>query len=211
MYYVKALMTKMERKVYTAWYSMIARCRNPNNNAYADYGGRGICVCERWKKRFENFLEDVGLPPGPEYSIDRTDPNGNYEPGVLADGRPKVKWALLPEQHRNRRNTRWVTIGDVTEPASTWAARAGVDKITFHKRLESGMTGEDLLRPTNFHIVKYDVGDGRTLTVQEIVVESGCTQTGIWLRIQRGVRGADLLAPSRTKHHKGFRIGKEEP
>src|SRR5690349_8096034 len=34
---------------YTTWANMIARCTNPKVSAYADYGARGIKVCERWR------------------------------------------------------------------------------------------------------------------------------------------------------------------
>jgi len=46
-------------RIYSIWYAMIKRCCNPGHRCYADYGGRGITVCDRWKA-FENFLADVG-------------------------------------------------------------------------------------------------------------------------------------------------------
>jgi len=70
---------------YEAWAQMIQRCCNPKNFAWSRYGGRGITVCERWRK-FENFLADMGLRPEGRkgarslYSIDRIDNLGNYEP-----------------------------------------------------------------------------------------------------------------------------------
>lgn len=45
------------RKIYQTWYNIMARCYNPKNPYYKNYGGKGITVCERWHK-FENFLED---------------------------------------------------------------------------------------------------------------------------------------------------------
>jgi hypothetical protein len=81
---------------YTAWQGLLDRCFNPNNNAYAYYGGRGITVCDRWQASFENFLDDIGNKPSPKHSLDRTDVNGNYEPS-------NCKWATKEEQMINRR------------------------------------------------------------------------------------------------------------
>ena len=80
---------------YNSWYSMRQRCEDPNNKEYQHYGGRGIKVCERWDK-FENFLEDMGSKPYPNYSIERVDNNGDYEPFNCIWGTPE-------QQARNKR------------------------------------------------------------------------------------------------------------
>jgi hypothetical protein len=33
---------------YKAWHSMCQRCTKPDNPRFADYGGRGIQVSDRW-------------------------------------------------------------------------------------------------------------------------------------------------------------------
>lgn len=83
---------------YYSWSTMRTRCRNPKCNRYANYGGRGIRICERWEL-FENFLADMGERPS-GLSLDRyPDKNGNYEPG-------NCRWATSKEQAQNRRPRR---------------------------------------------------------------------------------------------------------
>ena len=81
---------------YRAWRSMKKRTLNPSCQEYPYYGGRGIKVCERWLHSFENFLADMGLRPGDTFSLDRLDPNSDYEP-------TNCRWATKQEQTLNRR------------------------------------------------------------------------------------------------------------
>lgn len=83
---------KTRSRVHRIWAAMLTRCRNPNQQSWARYGGRGIKVCARWLT-FENFLEDMGHP-GPTKSIDRINNDGNYEPG-------NCRWATRKQQRNN--------------------------------------------------------------------------------------------------------------
>ncbi len=75
---------------------MLARCYDPRTNGYNRYGGRGITVCERWRKNFRAFMNDMGPRPTPEHTLDRYPNNdGNYEPG-------NVRWATWEEQDHSR-------------------------------------------------------------------------------------------------------------
>lgn len=117
---------------YRAWRNMISRCESSCWRDFANYGGRGIRVCERWRESFEAFLEDVGRRPSPQHSIDRY-PNvdGNYEPG-------NVRWATLKEQARNKRNTLWLTVDGVKKSAAEWADLSGITQRAIEYRIKSG-------------------------------------------------------------------------
>lgn len=85
-------------RLYATWAHMKDRCFNPENPRWDAYGGRGIGVCERWLS-FENFRTDMGEKPGPDYSLDRVNNDGNYSP-------ENCRWATSKEQAANRRTSR---------------------------------------------------------------------------------------------------------
>ena len=55
---------------------MKQRCLNHKHARFADYGGRGITVCDRWLE-FKNFVADMGERPD-NRSLDRIDNDGPY-------------------------------------------------------------------------------------------------------------------------------------
>jgi hypothetical protein len=86
-------------RIYRIWTNMKTRCFNPRHRSYADYGGRGITVCDRWRESFSAFYADMGDPPNRFYSLDRIDNNGNYEPD-------NCRWATPLMQTHNQRPRR---------------------------------------------------------------------------------------------------------
>jgi hypothetical protein len=82
---------------YRFWCNMISRTTNPKIPRFADYGGRGITVCDRWKS-FESFLADMGPRP-PGMTIERVDNDRGYFP-------KNCKWATPKEQRANQRSYR---------------------------------------------------------------------------------------------------------
>lgn len=82
---------------FEIWCAMKKRCLNSNHKSYHMYGGRGISVCDRWINSFSYFLEDMGVRPSSNYSIERVDNNLGYF-------KENCKWATKKEQCRNVRN-----------------------------------------------------------------------------------------------------------
>lgn len=111
---------------YYSWSGMKARCYNPKSKDFKNYGMRGIAVCDRWLNSFDAFIEDMGQKPSKDYSIDRIDTNGNYEP-------ENCRWADSTTQNRNHRiqqnNTSGVNGVSYDRVHSLWFAHIKVDGI----------------------------------------------------------------------------------
>lgn len=84
---------RREHPEWVSWMSMKERCNRRSHPYYKDYGGRGISI---EYATFQDFFEDVGPKPSPEYEIDRIDNNGNYTKG-------NCRWVTHKQNCNNRR------------------------------------------------------------------------------------------------------------
>lgn len=91
---------------------MVSRCTCESDTAYANYGGKGVSVCARWRD-FSNFLEDMGERPAGT-SIDRIDNSKGYSPR-------NCRWADRLAQTRNRSNTRLIYVRGKGRTVREWA------------------------------------------------------------------------------------------
>ncbi|MEV5703041.1 AP2 domain-containing protein [Streptomyces anthocyanicus] len=124
-------------RLYGTWKNMLNRTTNPNTKGYTYYGGRGITVCERWRK-FENFYADMGPTFRDGLSLDRIDSNGNYEPA-------NCRWVDLPEQNRNKRSNVHLTLHGHTLIMSAWAEKLGIPYSRLAYRVSKGWPHERAL------------------------------------------------------------------
>lgn len=90
---------KLYRSEYYALHGAIQRCHCVTHFNYPTYGGRGLTVCDDWRKRggFDAFLEHIGPKPSPDLTLDRIDNDRGYHPG-------NVRWVTMAEQAANRRS-----------------------------------------------------------------------------------------------------------
>jgi len=117
---------------------MLGRCLNKVNKNYANYGGRGITVCEEWISSPQTFFDAIGDKPGAEYSLDRIDNAGNYGPR-------NVRWATCQQQQNNKRSNRLITFKGATLSVSQWARRNGIKPSTLFSRLNIGWSEDKAL------------------------------------------------------------------
>lgn len=114
-------------KTYAVWASMVQRCTNPKQRAWASYGGSGIGVSERWMK-FDAFFEDMGqCPPGG--SIDRID-------NALGYSKENCRWVPRAFQSRNRKSVRWVYFENRPQRLCEIAEQVGIHLETLRGRLD---------------------------------------------------------------------------
>ena len=124
-------------RVYRIWFDMKRRGKDPNRQDYRYYHGRGIKVSSRWEK-FENFFQDMGLPPTDKHTLDRIDNDGDYSP-------ENCRWATRKEQARNTRNNRNITYNGETHCLAEWCEILHLKPHTFHNRIKQGWLEEEAL------------------------------------------------------------------
>lgn len=127
---------------YNTWSGMKKRCYQESNKQYKNYGGRGIFVCDRWLNSFENFIEDMGVKPSKEYSLDRKNNQLGYS-------KENCRWATKKEQCRNQRSNVLITYKGESKCVSEWAEQLGIRREKLNHRvfvakwdLEKAMTYE---------------------------------------------------------------------
>lgn len=116
------------RREYNIFKGMVNRCYDERYYQFDRYGGRGIIVCDRWRYSFQNFINDMGDSPGKEYSLDRIDVNGNYEPS-------NCRWATWTQQQNNRSNNTLLTFNGRTLTQSQWEKETGICQKMISQRI----------------------------------------------------------------------------
>src|SRR3990170_7558995 len=120
-----------DRPEYRAWQTMRLRCLNPDNPAYATYGGRGITICDAWKDDFNAFFAHIGQKPSSKHELDRIKNSRGYIPG-------NVRWATRSENDRNRRSNRWIRYRGKERLLIALCEQRGVWPDTVRWRLRKG-------------------------------------------------------------------------
>lgn len=119
-----------------AWQHAKDRCFNPNNEKFAQYGGRGISMSDEWRNDFSAFLADMGECPLGR-SLDRVNVDGHYEPR-------NCRWATQTQQSRSRSDNVLVEFNGMTMILKDFAKARDVDYKKLHAYVKyRGMSAID--------------------------------------------------------------------
>jgi hypothetical protein len=131
-----------------AFKDMHTRCYNKNRKDWKNYGGRGIIVCERWLRNFENFLADMGeCPEG--HSVERENVNGIYEPS-------NCNYIPKEDQAKNRRDSVRLSDGNIERILSDWMRILQVSSSFIEDRLAKGIEFPEIVRQAKeYRLVKH--------------------------------------------------------
>lgn len=129
-----------ESAEYEIWSGMKKRCYNSKNKSYKNYGARGIKVCDRWLNSFENFIDDMGVRPSPQYSLDRFPNNetGNYEPN-------NCRWATKEQQSNNVAKNVHITFLGERKTVAQWGRIIKLNPEILYRRLLRNWNAKDIL------------------------------------------------------------------
>ena len=177
--------------VYYEWQAIKARCYNPNNHSYPNYGGRGITLFHEWLNDVKSFYDYISnLPHFMEegYTLDRINNSLGYVPDNL-------RWATAREQSLNRRSNLLVDYRGETMTLVEASEKSGINYNCLWGRYNRGERGELLFRK------KGDVGvarvasyRGKEISLKELAEVTGINLNTLKTRWFHGKRGKDLIS-----------------
>ncbi|MBQ0014774.1 MAG: hypothetical protein KBS82_05580 [Oscillospiraceae bacterium] len=128
---------KTNTRLYQIWAGMRKRCFNPNSSNYANYGGRGISICDQWSdfEVFESWANQNDYSDSK--SIDRINVDGNYCP-------ENCRWVDSVAQANNRRSNTFYTYNGESHTLAEWAKIKNVSYKGLWKKVSNGNTLEQI-------------------------------------------------------------------
>lgn len=126
-------------RLYNIWHGMKQRCKNTNNGAYKDYGGRGIEICVEWDISFETF-EKWAIDNGynDDLTLDRKDNSKGYSP-------ENCRWVTRKRQSNNTRNNHMLQYKGEEKTLTEWAEIVGINADVIKHRIYSNWPIEKAL------------------------------------------------------------------
>lgn len=130
-------------RIYKIYYGMLERCYNPKHVKFKYYGGKNppIKVYKPWRDSFMEFYnwainngwhdQPKDTPFNEILSIERENPNGNYEPD-------NCKWITMKEQKSNTSATSYIWDGEEWLTYRHFNEKYNLSNSFVSNRLKSG-------------------------------------------------------------------------
>lgn len=125
--------------LYSVWLNMNRRCDYEKGNRFYRYGGRGITVCDQWKKNFVAFYEwsvNNGWAVGLE--LDRRENSGIYEPS-------NCRYVTREVNANNKDYNRMYVVNGERLSLTQLSKKYGINKACLFARVNYGWTIERAL------------------------------------------------------------------
>jgi hypothetical protein len=117
------------KKILLAYKNMIGRCYLTTHQAYKNYGGRGVGVCNEWRESREAFIAwALSNGHGDGLSLDRIDNDGQYSP-------ENCRWVDQKTQQNNRRSNCVIEYLGQAKTLTQWAEQIGIKWDVLWRRL----------------------------------------------------------------------------
>lgn len=133
---------KSTDRLYYVWRDIIGRCTDENIPSYANYGARGITVCNEWLNDYSSFRDwamrngyDPNAPSG-ECTVDRINNNDGYFP-------ENCRFVSRRIQANNKRNNHFLVVNGERITAAEASEKYGIPYRRLMNRLNRGWTDEE--------------------------------------------------------------------
>jgi len=122
-----------QKRPNNIFFTLRARCKNPNNISYSRYGAKGVkcqwnTFDEFWRDMSTSYLAHVNKYGEKNTQIDRINPIGDYS-------RENCRWVSLKEQARNTRNIPRFTSRGKTLTLAEWSEIVSIKPGTLWHRI----------------------------------------------------------------------------
>ena len=136
--------------LWSTWNGMKQRCYNPNSGEYKRYGARGIKIYQPWlddPREFVLYCEnELGWTlelKKQNYTIDRIDSNGNYEPGNIRFSDKKTQSTNRKVGNQGKR--RKIEYQGKIYTARQFGELIGMNPRTVCARLDRGLSPQEII------------------------------------------------------------------
>lgn len=182
--------TKEDHRLYSTWKSMKSRCYNPNTKSYPYYGGKGVGVCERWRRSFDNFLEDMegGFKEG--LTLDRIDSSKNY-------CKENCRWANSVTQSNNQdREYTKILYNGVYYTEAEISRLLNISRSTLQSRRLRGWSDDEIIKGKDSKTTYYV--DGIKFNQKSLANYLGISPQLLNKRLKSGLTLEEVLNEFRT-------------